>query len=947
MTSSVDTQGRQALTAQQEAWTDAVMKLLKLSGQKRKQMKKEKGIRIWSTDSLHNRYSEAYERSVIEDRTAAEKRLEDNEKELEDLRLEIIEKTKTATQEELQELEERREELIEEIEEDKTALELMDSTKMRLDTLDEVEGDLSGQLDTLGEEITELQRIVDEAFPNRQDAIDGLNTQEANRFRFEHDAIAKQIEDSLLRVFELKRIVPGPDNTTIEQVRNYTQINKTEYAILYGMLEKAELLFLAPDSGLKEAMIELERTRRKLAEFVAARRGWTAVYSPTKESTPVDGFLRSIEGKAALLQTKGYAHAADQLLLQHSMLETQVQRQAKTDPSQIAPKFLASIQNLIEQADREYELMKEVEAELAKVEVAIRTFKANGKDGFAHRAQTQLESFDRDRPLSECLEDARSLVSRYEGLAGRDLDEQLEDETEINREQLESRLETLRETYDSLFKHEKDGSVKMIIDTQTRDEKGAKKYEYRKVPREAIREFELMMQGAEQLLESGSVDALKKAEMWLAGTQTAIDNVKRTPDLYSRLQYRYDALKNELNAVSKKYAQFGVGERAELMQELGECEKDLKTVFQAELESRLSNLESDVRRHRETCRKLKAQHKALTKEAKAIKGLLDDLGKLLVSETKKGNMPVEYDGYWGGMRAELKTIEGKIERGQKSTLNEAKTELPKLRTKAERMLQIFRRIIAGKDNDRKDLLDFGAFMRDCRAGQKTHTESEAVHEEYTDFKKDLETDIKTLVKKLKKLKMDPSDAEVLEQRRSTVRTEIKGSKDYPHGLAEMRKIREDYNTLKREADLAQEMVDKSLVEVARDVQSKVRTFREEITGFLADTVEPAGGDDYDDVDTDKVSTFLTMLNTAVPDTKVNDLVSKSAIVADGEQSLDDRKLARRVALAALRALMQVFDGFPAMAHYRANPFGGSESVGTLKRVLPRLEIKLLTALPKS
>lgn len=948
MTNSVNSPGRTALTEKQEAWSRAVIKLLKLGLAKEGEAADRRGVDPWNITSLHNRYSERYEQAMTVEKTEAEERLERNQRERNRLTLEIAEKKDTATQRELLELERQRDEIDEEIEEDKTALELMVSTKMRLDTIETVEGDLEGMLSGLGTEIGELEEALSEAFDSRAEAIEALNPREAERFRFEYNAIANDIEQAIKTVFPMAKLIPGPEGTTITETRNYTAIDNTEYAILYGMLEKAELIFLTPGKGYKDAMIELERTRRQLETFRAARMGSDVVTAPPSESTPLDSFLLEIEGRAALLRVKGYAHAADELMLQHGMLFTQIQRMAKTSPETVAPSFAASVQNLREHANNEVAAMQEIERELDKVELAVRTFRANEQTSYANRCQRKLEAFDRDRPLPACLIDAKALFERYERHARHGIDRKLEEasteEHEISREALEEKLKEIRETYDSLFKHQKDGSVKMIIDSKTREEKGAKKNT--NLPREAIREFELMMMAAEQLLESGSVDALKKAEMWLAGTQTAMDNVKQNPRVYLQLQQVYDYLKNELNRIAKSYAMFAIGERGELMQELAECEKELKTVFQRELQNRMRDLRTDITEHKSNCVRLKGRQKALKKESKSVKGVLDQIGKELVAWRKSGKTSIEYDGYWGDLRTELTDCNSKIERGQKTPMDEAQSELREIRVKAETVLGMFIRMKSGAVLEHAEQRKMMAFLREAKAGQQTHTESEAVHEEYSEYKIELKSDIKALVKLLKSLKMDPTDAEVLEQRRSSVRSEVKSNKNYPQGLKDLKEIRKDYARLKQEADDAQEIVDKSVVEIAEDVKRKIATFRREIGAFLDGTVKPAGGEDYDGVNTGKLAGFVTMLDGAVPQAKVEDIVSKSRLVADSSLGDSERKLARRVALAAVRALMQVFDGFHAMAHYRANPFAASEAVGALRRVLPRLEIKLLTAIGK-
>ncbi|MFC6588560.1 hypothetical protein ACFQDZ_16190 [Sulfitobacter pacificus] len=75
--------------------------------------------------------------------------------------------------------------------------------------------------------------------------------------------------------------------------------------------------------------------------------------------------------------------------------------------------------------------------------------------------------------------------------------------------------------------------------------------------------------------------------------------------------------------------------------------------------------------------------------------------------------------------------------------------------------------------------------------------------------------------------------------------------------------------------------------------------------------------------------------------------TQSGHVADRSRSLSDRKIARKTALQELRKLMALFDSFAPMQHFRSHPFAkaeASERLVTARQALPRLEMRLLTAI---
>ena len=75
----------------------------------------------------------------------------------------------------------------------------------------------------------------------------------------------------------------------------------------------------------------------------------------------------------------------------------------------------------------------------------------------------------------------------------------------------------------------------------------------------------------------------------------------------------------------------------------------------------------------------------------------------------------------------------------------------------------------------------------------------------------------------------------------------------------------------------------------------------------------------------------------------------SAKVADSQLDRKARLAARKDALRHLHRLMGVITGFaPLDAFVRGNPFdsggAGSKLVGSLRQMLPRLEVKILTSI---
>jgi hypothetical protein len=951
MNDDTGTGQRHALSPTQEKWAKAVADLLGIGLEKQ-----TAAGGVYTTESLHRRYRERREKASAHEREAIEAEIARKETELGALAARLAEEELSGEAREA--LEEEHDELLTALGEDRATLGLVEKAERHLDAILAVEKDLDAALEELGEEIGALEdRLAGEGDLEaaRAEAIRGLAEEDAARFRIEHDNVARLIEQAIRQSFPMVKLVPVPGGEPIEKSRTYTAIDRTEYAILHGMLQKAELTLLT--DGIGPALAAVARAKRQLDTYRAARMGARLMPEIDTASTPVDSQLADVEACEARLLGKGYARAAGGFESRREALDGRVRAAMPASPEEIVEQFGAASVNLLEEARAAVATMEEIEAELATVRDFVKVFRANGDARYAEFAERRLGEFDRDRPLADCLADARALHERYEARRNRRV-ERHADLRGLDREALEERLGELRETYDSLFRHDGD-EVKTIRDSKTRELKGAKRHRYRQLPREAIREFELMLQASEQLVATGSVDALAKAGAWLEDTGRAMDTVVDDPKVYVRIDEVISRHEKRLAKYAGKYPLYMVGRRAELHERVAGMRARENTAFAQELLAEARAFSAELDGFKEQVIALRGRKRALAKKADAVADILGTIGGLLEKEYSKRD--VRFSGYHGEMADQLGQARDDIEKRQATTLDRAEATLLDIETRAERVLDLMRRDVATTPGSRRrwrrrktdaealregELGELTAFLREAEDGQRRLEEREARHDAYTDLKKDLQSRIEAVRKTRKKHRLDPTDADLLEDRRGAIRAEIKASKDFPKGLADMQALETHVKALENATRDARAALDKSMTETARELATTLDALHAELDAFI-DKVQAKGGADYDALgpeQQDRLAAYVAMLQRGLPRARAGEIARRAETVADREAEVAERKKARKAALAALRALAAHANAFPPLDHYGRNPFEASAALRSLRDVLGRLEIKLLTAI---
>lgn len=933
---------RKPLTKQQEKWTEVVKKLLEL--QFDTQSKLGEDI-VHSTKSLHNRYRERHEGLARQSKDAQKTKTE-RKRQRDELNQKIDTEVKNKNWIGVSKLRGDLEKVTTDLAEIEELLVLTTKADKRYSEIEKQEKELETLLVTLNDEIEQLgKRLADEK-KDEQDARDlaigKVSGKDAEAFTFAYDSVAKAAEHSLREVFPLVKITIGNNGERIETPRTYTAIDLTEYAIVYAMLEKAELVLLT--SGLQNALAEVEKAKKQHDLFRAARTGSIALTPPCSTGSRLDADMMEIEAAVARLRARGYITAGEGLETRLDRLRHTILSSDTTDEEKIVTTYGSDCTDLLEDARAAIATMGEIELELAGLLECQRVFAANGDDHNAGLEKQRYDEFKRDRDLATCLEDARVLHTCAANLKNELLQEKLDKEN-LNKKTMADNLEELRLLYDALFKHNKDGSVKMITDTKTGKEKGDKKD--RHLPREAIREIELMIEAAAQLIESGSIDALKKADVWLAGTKTAIQNANSDPSPYVTIAYRLNAAETELNGQSKS---FMLGEKADLANRLANLRKKADTVFQRELLDEIAELRSKIVEHGNAVNVLKGREKSLLAFAKEVKEILGKCDAVLKKGhfNAVGGQPFEYQGYHGPLRERLRECITNIERRDACSFETAENEIGPLKAEAQTLLDRLERCAAiyrkgpprrpGPTDERAVYLA----LQQSKAGQEKLAEAEQLHKPYTETKKQLQSDIKDIVKAMETLKLDPTEAKMLEEKRASLRLEVKSSKDYKAGLAGMEKLKQEYEKLKGTVAATKLLVDADLPKVAKTVADEIGKLVVALDGF-ADAVKQAGGQ-APGIDEARIAKFVDVLRKALPTATVKALKDNAAIAAAEDKETAERKVARNAALTAVRSLMAVFDGFPAMKTYAANPFDGGANVEVIRRALPRVEIKLLTAI---
>lgn len=898
-----------------------------------------------------------FERRIdgLGEKDEVKKEIEDAKQKLSDLQLDLA---KATTEDERERIEGELTKLRQTLKSKTGDLETLERLEKSLETVRKLESVLPNELAATGKRIELLEGRIEntEKLPKiPQKGEKGYD--EAQAYIHFHDSVAETIENFRQLVIPLTT----NDKHGIPVTRNYAGVNSDEYKILFGMLEESRLMFRLGE--VADANKKVQATLDLAWEYRNARTGAEKPKSVESFGPELDDELDSAREMIRQLRDMGYGLAADLHQGVYDKLVFSARTALNSAPKDLTGKLLG------EAADLGRACIKQLDRGRAAQDLlgqAMRNVEAMRANGHSERPQRVVDAIQRLIPgddLTLMWGEAKTILAMSQDLLERTKQRDME-KAKVDPEKLQESFDRASERFDKLFKHDSDGNVKTQKDTKTGQQKGIKKN--KDIPREALEELDLRLLAAKQLLSSDSVDALQMADTYVGNVNIFLDNIDRNPKWYAEFAEWMKVMKTRLNDLEKKYALYEVTKRMELKADADKLGKDYLTKPQRESEEKFNALAQKVKAYEELCGELREKRRNLDGTANTIEKRLDEIGKVLKEKlvmTDPGlrEEDSKFSGYHGRYRTDLQEARSKIEGRTKETLIDAEKLLLKLYAEVTVGLESLQRYAkmekTGKGEvSSEDFTRSKELLRDATAGQKSKNADEAAKPTFEKAVDELERQSKIVEANIKKLKSDPSTLQAVMDELDALKKEVKADGNYVDALERLKPLSGRMAKLLLDGTAATEVVDATLGKAAELVVKHINDFEALAKDFYAKVIAPAAVDDNGvslisapnaPFDEGKLKNFLASLVAAIPHEALKELPAAAAIVADGGKSKTERKAARKTALAAVRAMMAMLDGFKPVAHFRMHPFPNVSAVTALNAArlgLPRLEMRLLTAI---
>lgn len=825
--------------------------------------------------------------------------------------------------------------LDEQIAADRMELELCERIAQRIDRLEAVEGDLARDKAATMQKIADLQARLPQEAVN----LDTLDAGRVAEFRKRHVEVQRRVDNARAEVMTLTHQTPnGPED------RKYAVVNSTEYKILFGMLEQSVLQLELGE--LDDAFDTVDAAADLLVTYRNARTGADPIAKKPVLVPELDPYLEAARTRIDDLGKRGFDTAVDDLKTRHETLKDTLAKGVANGETDLAAVHGDVARTLQSDAEAALATCLEIEKLLAEARTDIATMRGNGHVHRPKRAEAKIAGYKPGDSMEVALERAGEIRAYAADKLAETRKDDLRREG-MSDKALREQCESLNARFDAFLKTRKDGTRKTRKDDETGDQKLVQKSS--KLPDEVVAEIELQLQAAEQLVASGSIDALRMAAGYFDGVEAFIGAIEKDPKIYLKIENTLDAIEKRIGKIEKSHGLYEPGQRLGLKAEVDELRKTCMARPQADVVEEIRDLSQRVDDFKAHVQTLRGRKRALAKTADERQKTLDNIGKLLADRKTTGADENPFDDYHGEYVNTLKTLRDKIAERSEKSLEEAKLLIVSM-GQLKGIEDALVRQAKGEALPQHEMVAVYDFVADARQGQKEYDDNQAKKKEFNAKRSEVKKTIAKAIKRTEKLKGDPTELEALEGERTGLVAETKDSGKYIDGLAKMETLLTRANRLNEDAKAAAEILDTDLKQAAAACAKSVRSFRGHVQGFVKKVVEPEGktdgGNQLDDptfYDRARIEGLMDAIVKAMPDAMIDRLDSNAAVLSDKRASPKDRKLARKEALLAVRALMGVFDGFDPLAVFRTHPFKDTsiDAHESARKALPRLEVRFL------
>lgn len=827
------------------------------------------------------------------------------------------------------------------------------------DTLTSVEKNLESELKAARKQTRKLEKAAEDG---SDDNGNGDEKEKAVNFKI----ISKALDGARQNVRNAHENLLKYEKRGEKQIRYFTEISTQEARILDEMLKQAFLTWDAEKStkSLTAALDIVRAAQAKLATFRAARTGMK-IHEEKDCDPEIEAALIEAEAVISPILSLGFRQHHAALISEMKGLEKSANAAKNADE---VKGCLEKATAFAERCAKDLDLCKDTEKRMKALEKQIATFRMLAQDLKRPDKHDPADSFDKrlsglvdppklDRWQADLIELEEDVAEALEWRRERAIKAK-----SIDTDRLELMLERFKDRYDDFFKKKGADGFKMIEDSQTGEDKRAKKDKH--IPREALQEIEARLKTAELLLKTQSVEALAQANELLEGIFDFEASLEKDAKLYRIEEMRIKATRDRINTLSGKYAAFKIGERLALDQRVKDFEAVYKSrpPFENEQESVAflhegKALEKDVLA-------LYGKYSTFCKEAGKVEKYIKRLNALSKGLNIDG---VAVDGYHGDFHAILSKAREAAEERDDASLDKALNLIrnidddddgPAPSTVAEEAKRAADLLVSFRSwgIDPRDFKDgagdvFEELLVDIRSGQETE---EKIKKEKADFDDRMKTATKTLsgiISRLEKLKEDTSEAEGLKSQLDSLKMEMEPdeARNYKEKLKELEGFEGAIERLEKASKALKTFKEASLKDAAESCANSLMGFRAEVEGFSDFIINKEG---YDvakhGIDAKALNRFGRLITKSLPKSEINALKTDAAAYDELDKLTDDARKLRESMLTKVRSMMSVMESFGPVIHFRMRPFADAGAhYATAVRQLPRLEVKILTQKKKS
>lgn len=801
-------------------------------------------------------------------------------------------------------------------------LEVKQGTRLRQIT--EVEQDLDQDLGQAVQRVNDLQDALAAQNVNPYDAV-AAEKRETDYLIVQQmrDNVAKDIEKARAEVFTMIKVEGGK---RVE--RKYATICTEEYMILHAMLDEAMLIYLTGDP--QAAIKALVAVREQMFLYRSARTGATIIEQEEAAFDPrLSGPLGAIDGQISWLRVVGLIAAADELQAESNRLRRGILETQTNAPETVYSSHWDEVKahlDVVEDKVEDAKVCVDLSQDIHRCGNTLRAMEAPAK---ADALEADLRALDNDpflgvrrQILAGILREAETeirLLRRAQAAA-----------ENVDISALTAQLQKLRADYDAaLAKNNKS------------------------IPQEALDEIEMKLSAAQQLVDSQSVDALTLAKEYLDEVEAYEGSVTQNAKVFDDIIQKLKKVNKILARLQGKYGAYEMTRTISLKSRVESFEGSYMSKDPVTAADVLDVIWNEAGVLKADAGKCKAAYDACAKAAKAVQKQIDALSKLLAKNPIHG---VEISGYFGRFISDLAEARRIADERDEVSLERADEMLAQLQIDLVEAVGL-----AAKFNKSKSInamsgdeqAAWNKLKKDTFLAQKKENSREAQQKlfqtEYTAVK-DMFT---KLVKAFNALNMDASDLEITVQEIDSLKAQANASGDYEEPLKRLAELKQD---ARRHTATAGDMAAFKKLNVATattECAVKLRAFTKavlDLEGAIkkAGTVEDLlSRDGNTRISNAEVKTYLQTVAGFVRDADIAALETNGKLMQAALDGGDNPRPPREAALSALRSLTGALQANAPLAHYQKQPFtGGNPELEAAMAALPRLEIKLLTAVPK-